>query len=149
MKRHAVGLAFASILASCAPRPAPIALGPASASTSAKCQIYEAVDGDTIKLSCPDGRRETARLTGFDTPETYQASCAKERVLGLRAKARLEQLISQAQRIDTVEQGRDKYQRVLMALYVDRRHVANILTSEGLAVPYDGGRRIDWCQRLI
>ena len=35
----------------------------------------------------------TYRLVGFDTPETFRAKCAAERVLGKRAAQRLEELV--------------------------------------------------------
>ena len=45
-----------------------------------------AVDGDTIDV---DGKRW--RLQGFDTPETFYARCTSERLLGQKAKQRLQQ----------------------------------------------------------
>jgi micrococcal nuclease len=33
-------------------------------------------------------------------------------------------------------------------LSLDGRDVGRVLIAEGLAVPYSGGRRIDWCARL-
>ena len=42
----------------------------------------------------------------------------------------------------------DRYGRRLVRLSLDGRDVGAVLISEGLAVPYRGGRRIDWCARL-
>lgn len=44
--------------------------------------------------------------------------------------------------------GRDRYGRLLVTLWLDGRDVAGEMIAEGLAVPYDGGRRINWCARL-
>ena len=44
--------------------------------------------------------------------------------------------------------GEDRYGRRLVRLGIDGRDVGDGLIAEGLAVPYTGGRRIDWCDRL-
>ena len=41
--------------------------------------------------------------------------------------------------------GRDQYGRGLARLYVGLTDIGAILISEGLANPYDGGQRGDWC----
>ncbi|MEP3328920.1 hypothetical protein [Sedimentitalea sp.] len=41
--------------------------------------------------------------------------------------------------------GRDKFNRGLARLYVERTDAADILLSEGLARRYGGGRRSSWC----
>ena len=41
--------------------------------------------------------------------------------------------------------GRDKYGRGLARFFVGGRNVAEILTSDGLARAYEGGRRQSWC----
>lgn len=43
-----------------------------------QAEVVEVVDGDTIKVVFPDGRRETARLLGVDTPEIYGENKAGE-----------------------------------------------------------------------
>ncbi len=112
-------------------------------------EIVRIVDGDTIKLRQPStGAVITARLTGFDTPETWRPGCAREQALGELAKARLAQLLNAAQDIGQRTHGTGKYGRLLLELTLDGRPLADIMVAEGLAVPYDGGRRINWCQRL-
>jgi micrococcal nuclease len=99
------------------------------------------VDGDTIKA--PYG--VTYRLLGFDTPETRFAKCDAERALGLAAKDRLEELLSTGE-VKVLESGRlGKYGRTLANVTIDGRDVGDILIDEGLARPYDGGHRGNWC----
>jgi endonuclease YncB( thermonuclease family) len=45
-------------------------------------------------------------------------------------------------------EGRDKYGRLLVAMYVDGADVGETLIAEGLAVSYRGGQRINWCAKL-
>jgi micrococcal nuclease len=99
------------------------------------------VDGDTIRS--PAGVKY--RLLGFDAPEVFSARCDSELQLGLKAKARLEQLIaSGTARI--IESGRlDRYRRTLATLTVDGKDVAAVMIGEGLARPYHGERRQGWC----
>ncbi|KGB81871.1 hypothetical protein JT55_11075 [Rhodovulum sp. NI22] len=101
-------------------------------------------------MACPDGSGSTARLVGFDTPETYRPECPAERRLGLQATAYLtRRLDSAAQVAVTSGGGRDKYGRMLLRLYVDGRDIGQDMMAQGLAVPYDGGKRINWCERLM
>ena len=98
-------------------------------------------DGDTISLN-----RQSVRLVGFDAPETYEPRCAYERALGERATDRLEELVRSGAVVELMFlPGLDKYQRRLGRLLVANRDVGEILTSEGLARPYEGGRREEWC----
>lgn len=112
-------------------------------------EIVGIVDGDTVKLrQVSTGKVISARLTGFDTPETFRPGCAREKALGELAKARLGQLLNAAQQIEPRTHGTGKYGRLLLELTLDGRPLEEIMVAEGLAVRYDGGRRINWCQRL-
>lgn len=110
------------------------------------CRIGAVLDGDTVALVCGP-TTEPARLQGFDTPETRDAACEAERALGKRAAAYLRDWATQA-RPGISDLGRDKYRRRLIRLRLDGQDVAARMIAEGLAVAYDGGRRIDWCARL-
>jgi micrococcal nuclease len=99
------------------------------------------IDGDTVER---DG--EVFRFANVDTPETDRAKCVAERALGEQAKLALSRYILHSQIRRT---GRDKYGRTL-ALFRDSISGADIgqrLIDDGLAVPYDGGPRINWCDR--
>lgn len=108
---------------------------------------YRAVDGDTLALGV-----ERIRLVGFDTPETSFASCPAEKAHGLRAKVRLQELVTRGPvRLERAK-SRDKYGRTLAKLFIGDELAGAILIREGLAVPYTGRvRRVvnyNWCANL-
>lgn len=110
------------------------------------CRLGYVYDGDTVELKCPDGKR-TARLVGFDTPETKDPGCPEEKALGDKATARLRQIVKGAD-ITMRHDGHDKYGRELVRLSADGRDVGDTLIREGLALAYRGGARVNWCERL-
>lgn len=113
---------------------------PAVSEVIDRAEIY-VVDGDTI-----DWRGERFRLVGFDTPETYNSRCDMEKRLGDYATQRVRDLIASIAVIELVRlPGRDKYQRSLGRLLINNRDVGDILIADGLARPYEGGRRQSWC----
>jgi endonuclease YncB( thermonuclease family) len=65
---------------------------PALADSIAPGQI-RVVDGDTIHVV---GQRRSARLVGFNAPETSRAKCRAERTLGHEATRRLRQSLPAA-----------------------------------------------------
>ncbi|MDY0241975.1 MAG: thermonuclease family protein [Rhodospirillaceae bacterium] len=107
------------------------------------------VDGDTLRRG-PD----LLRLQDIDAPETYEPRCPAELRRGKQATARLNELVRSARKVRVVESGkRDRYGRLLVTLLVDGRDVGDILIAEGLAVPWENGRRAwfkrraHWCGR--
>ncbi|AHM05681.1 thermonuclease [Roseibacterium elongatum DSM 19469] len=106
------------------------------------------VDGDTVDMVCPDEGRFRARLTGYDTPESFAPRCAEEAQRAHQATARLRALVRSAVRVEARLGGVDRYNRRLVHLRLDGVDVGATLISEGLAVRYAGGRRIDWCARM-
>ncbi|MEM8774929.1 MAG: thermonuclease family protein [Pseudomonadota bacterium] len=110
------------------------------------CVIGYVYDGDTVELRC-GSESVTARLQGFDAPETKTPGCAAEAELGRQATERLRMLVLQGPlTLDAV--GEDKYGRLLAQMTVRDRDVADILIEDGLAVAYSGGARVDWCEKL-
>lgn len=130
-------------LVACRSDPAPLA-----ATSESGCRVARVIDGDTVDLACQGASPFRARLTGYDTPETYEPSCASEAALGLEATARLRALVTSATSVTARISGTDRYGRRLVALSLDGRSVSGTLIAEGLAAPYSGGRRPDWCARL-
>jgi micrococcal nuclease len=115
------------------------------------------VDGDTIRAN-----GYTYRLVGFDTPETVDAKCPQERVLGNRAAARLGALVAQhSLRLSLVEVSCScapgthgtrfcNYGRRCGVLKANGEDVGQILIREGLARPFLCGnfycpKRQPWC----
>lgn len=111
------------------------------------CEVIRVVDGDTVKAIC-HGREQNLRLMGFDTPETFRSRCPDEKALGKVATNHLRGLIENAGEVLPVTGRPDKYRRLLTTLYIDGRDVAEIMIEAGLAVPYHGEKRINWCDRL-
>ncbi len=109
----------------------------------AVCTIGYVYDGDTIEMMC-DGQKLTARLLGFDAPETKTPRCAAEAEWGHRATLRLRALVQHPE-IRLFRQGFDKYGRDLVVMRIGSQNLADIMISEGLAVAYSGGKRRDWC----
>lgn len=124
-----------------------VPVGRPSSPPAPACAVTRVVDGDTVDLSC-GGAAFRARLTGFDTPETYRPGCPAEAALGRQATARLHQFVDNATRIEADLGGTDRYGRRLVALSLDGQAVSERMIAENLAVPYRGGRRIGWCARL-
>ena len=119
---------------------------PASFSHASSFQVsgdlIRVIDGDTIVYN---GKR--IRLLGFDSPETFHARCYSEFMLGELAGRHLRSLISSSSSIRIVfpYKKRGKYGRLLGRLIIDGVDVSRIMTGDGYAVPYGGGRRISWC----
>ena len=119
---------------------------------------FTVTDGDTIRIL---GRSNGTRLVGFNTPETFQPRCQREQDLGMRATARLKELVNNSEmELSEVPcacapgtHGTDacNFGRSCAVLRVNGRNVGDILISEGLAVRFTCGRtscppmRRPWC----
>jgi endonuclease YncB( thermonuclease family) len=111
-------------------------------------------DGDTIVVG-----GKTYRLVGFDTPETFKAKCVEERILGVRARKRLVDLINgggldltEIPCACTAPQGSTwcNWGRACGTLTAKGVDVGLVLISEGLARRYICGKykcpkRQGWC----
>ncbi|NVD46155.1 thermonuclease family protein, partial [Altererythrobacter sp. HHU K3-1] len=69
--------------------------------------------------------------------------CDREKRLAIRARDRLVVLLSRGP-VKVHRDGFDRYGRTLARLTVDGVDVGRQLVKEGLARPYEGGRR-GWC----
>lgn len=116
------------------------------------------IDGDTVwHYDCPRGggcKPEKIRLLDIDAPESFRSACEGELVAGLRAKARLVELLRQRPvRIERCnEHGdrcEDRFGRTLARLHTPAGSVGLILMREGLALQYVAGakaaRTAHWC----
>ena len=117
-------------------------------SSTANCQITHVVDGDTLDLKCEGRQTERIRLMGYDTPETYYADCPAEKRLGDEATERLRTLSASQPVTRVARNGTDRYDRTLATIWLGGIDLAETMVSEGLAVRYTGGKRINWCERL-
>jgi len=117
----------------------------------------QVVDGDTIRTN-----GLVYRLVGFDAPETIDAKCPQERMLGERATARLKAIVTVSRhsleltevrcscRPGTEGTRSCNFGRRCGLLKASGEDVGQILIREGLARPYVCGRygcpkRQPWC----
>lgn len=115
---------------------------------SAPCAVARVVDGDTVILDCLGVGQFRARLMGFDTPETHRPRCNREALLGQAATRRLRALLDTPAGFAVQLGGWDRYERRLITITINGRDVGETLIAEGLALPYQRGRRPDWCAHL-
>ena len=109
------------------------------------CRIYQVVDGDTVRMWCPDRGNVRARLTGFDTPELFSPECAAELAAAMQAKWALRRALWQADEVRITREGTDRYGRTLIAAYIDDTPLARRMIADGHARIYGGGIRQTWC----
>lgn len=100
--------------------------------------VTQVVDGDTIKVLM-NGKVETIRLIGMDTPETVDPRKPVQ-CFGQEASARAKDLLS-GQRValeaDSSQGDRDKYDRLLRYVYLEDGQMFNkLMISEGYAHEY-------------
>lgn len=124
-------------------------------------RVLRVVDGDTVIAECDLGfdlwKKVNIRLHGINTPETRTRD-ANEKAEGLKAKARLTELLEEAgNKFVLQSMGVDKYGRSLGVLWTGFHDVKtyegisadrpvnislnDLLVIEGLAVEYFGGKR--------
>ncbi|MGA0539363.1 thermonuclease family protein [Neotabrizicola sp. VNH66] len=109
----------------------------------AACRLGYVYDGDTVELIC-GASAQAARLIGLDTPE-LAGRCAAETAAALAAKRALAGLVSAAQRVEIGIEGRDRYGRPLIRLWLDGTDAARLMLRAGHGRAYDGAARAGWC----
>jgi endonuclease YncB( thermonuclease family) len=117
----------------------------AKASGDETCRVTSVVDGDTVRVYCPGRGFDSARLTGYDTPEVYSPRCIGEWWAGMRATWALQRQLWAADEVRIVFNGTDRYDRRLAALFIDGTNVSRLMIDAGHARAYVGDRRSGWC----
>ena len=88
----------------------------------------------------------SVRILGIDTPE-IRAKCDEEKKLALEARALANKLFREAKDIEFANLKWDKYGgRVLVDVYLDGKLYKDEIINAGLARPYDGGTKEEWCK---
>ena len=109
-------------------------------------ELDRVIDGDTITCTLDLGFKihywTKIRFYGVNSPESRTRN-NREKEAGLRAKARLIELLDEAD-LHIQSYGVGKYGRVLGILYDGRKNLFDILLKEGHLRPYDGGKREPW-----
>jgi micrococcal nuclease len=109
------------------------------------CSVVRVIDGDTLDLSCPGRGTERARITGYDAPELFSASCAAERAAADQARRVLENWTRNAYPLEVAFTGRDRYDRALVDMRLGGSRVAAAMVEAGHGRRYFGALRGGWC----
>jgi micrococcal nuclease len=110
-----------------------------------RVKIVRIIDGDTVDVDIDLGfgiwiHKERVRIMGIDTPESRTRDLV-EKLFGLAAKKRLEELLGEYSILRTIKPGKndDKFGRILGDFIDDAgRFVTKIMMEEGHCVPYYG-----------
>ena len=113
-----------------------------------KIKLDRVIDGDTIDayidLGFDVSVKKRIRFMGINTPESRTRD-ADEKVRGLAAKKRVEELLEDSDSITVKSHGVGKYGRCLGELILTQgdkeTNLNELLISEGHAVEYFGGKR--------
>ena len=113
-----------------------------------KIDVDRVVDGDTIDANIDLGFevsvKKRIRFMGINAPESRTRD-ADEKVKGLAAKKRVEELLEDAETITVKSHGVGKFGRCLGELTITQAgketNLNELLISEGHAVEYFGGKR--------
>jgi endonuclease YncB( thermonuclease family) len=101
-------------------------------------KVVKVADGDTITIVDDSGNKHRIRLGGIDAPE-------KDQPYGKESTQSLLELTSGKTVVIEYEK-RDRYKRIIGKVLVGE-NLANILIDAGMAVKYDGGKKIHkWCE---
>lgn len=95
-------------------------------------EVVEVVDGDTIRVA-RDGRPDTVRLLGVDTPETVAPGRPVECFGPEAAAFTRRSLVGRTVRLEFDVETRDPYGRLLAFVVVDGRRFNDELLRRGLA----------------
>src|SRR5437764_6578928 len=144
--RLVVGGALAALLVLGTTTSAAATGRPSSTSLSAAGQsapVADVVDGDTIKASV-NGKTETIRLIGLDTPETKDPASPVQ-CYGPEATQRAHQLLDgKTVKVeqDSTQDTRDVYGRLLAYVWLpDDRMFEQVMISEGFGHEYTYNNR--------
>ena len=86
------------------------------------------------------------RVNGIDTPE-IRGKCEKEKYDAQQAKEMVADILKDAEQITLKNMERGKYFRIAADVIVDEENLADMLIEAGIAVRYDGGKKMkNWCE---
>ncbi|MFB6101338.1 MAG: thermonuclease family protein [Haloplanus sp.] len=137
---------------------APPETTPTAAETGTTARVTDVVDGDTVDVRFPDGREDTVRLLGVDTPEVHvetdpvefegvpetTAGRACLRRYGERASEYATATLAGQRvtlRFDAAAGRRGGYDRLLAYVVIDGRSFNAALLGRGYARLYDSAFR--------
>ena len=87
-------------------------------------------------------------IRGIDTPKV-STLCLVEKTKGIEAQKEAERILLTADKVEIVNPTFGSFAgRVIADVLVDGESFADLMLRTGLALPYNGGRRPDWCSVL-
>jgi len=107
-------------------------------------------DGNTITFNLPGlhpiiSEKISIRVNGIDTPE-IKGKCEKEKYDAKQAQQMVADILKDADQIVLRNMERGKYFRIAADVIVDGENLGDILVETGVAIRYDGGRKVKgWC----
>lgn len=108
-----------------------------------KYKVSHVIDGDTVSVFLKNGKKQSIRLYGIDTPETLKPTnknnLAKlENLYAQRAKEYLNEIVKKAGNELLVQKiSEDKYNRIVAIIYTsDGKNINNDLVRNGKAMVY-------------
>ncbi len=103
-------------------------------------KLTKIVDGDTIDVEIDLGfsiwHKARVRMVGINAPETRTRDL-EEKKLGLKAKARLKELLPKEIILKTQLDKKGKFGRVLGEIFVNKTNINKQLLKEGVVRKYD------------
>ncbi len=116
--------------------------------TDVPAVVVRVIEGDSLVVNVPSfppivGHEIAVRIAGCDTPELRDWR-PEVRDLAQRAKALTAELAPIGSRVWLRDIRRDKYFRLLARVRTDSGDIGGILLRQGLAVPYEGGKKAAW-----
>lgn len=100
--------------------------------------VQEVIDGDTIRIFYNKDTIEKVRIIGIDTPETVDPRKPVE-CFGKEASQKMKELVEGRTVklvLDTINDKRDKYNRLLRYIYLDNKDVGAEMIKQGYAYAY-------------
>ncbi len=108
----------------------------AATTDTQKTRVLQVVDGDTFKVQL-NGKRESVRIIGIDTPETVDPRKTVQ-CFGKEASAKLKKLL--LRKTVTLERNpaedRDKYNRLLRYVNLNKKDIGAQMIQDGYAFSY-------------
>lgn len=116
-------------------------------------RVIRVLDGDTLEIDAPFLPKELKqvlklRIIDVDTPEKgSRALCESERIKADDATRFTQKVVSMSIKHEIYFEQWDKYGgRVLGDIYLDGKSLKSMLITSGYAIPYDGGKKTNWCK---
>lgn len=112
-------------------------------------ELVRVIDGDTFEAKVKIWNNNfvfvKVRILGIDTPEK-NGDCEEEKVLALKAKNYLKELLSKSKNLVLFNVKDGKYGgRTLANVRVNNKDITSILLRKPFVRPYKGKKRKSWC----